>query len=139
MEDVKPTTSIPTSAPFNWWDLLPLVEEPRRRAKAHWTPKGIIMAHPTKPLILHYPNPPNTSESKQLPSHRRIFENDAFSAAKVLSVDSSGDLVFAYFPSSNGSNAGACCIWENMQLKEFWTAEQGEAIIECWWLGEARQ
>jgi hypothetical protein len=104
----------------------------------HWTTSGIITAHPSKPILLLYPQPPSTSERKVFPSERRISE-DAFGPARVLSVSESGEHVFAYFPLVNGSNSGSWCIWVNMLLRKCWTVEQGEAIIDCWWLGNPRQ
>jgi hypothetical protein len=64
---------------------------------------------------------------------------DAYGPARVLAVSGSGEFVFAYFPSSNGSTSGAWCIWENMVLRGFWPVDQGERIIACWWLGNPRE
>lgn len=98
-----------------------------------------MTAHPTKPIILLYPHPPSTFEKREFPPDRTITETETFGPASVLSVSGSGEHVFAYFPVANGSNSGAWCIWINMVLREFGTAEQGEGIIGCWWLGEPRQ
>ncbi|KIM21351.1 hypothetical protein M408DRAFT_333491 [Serendipita vermifera MAFF 305830] len=124
---------------LDWWDLLPLVEEPQNTPAIHWTPHGIITAHPTKPILLLYPQPPSTTERKTFPSDRRISESDGFVPARILSVSGSGDHVFAYFPTTNGSNSGAWCIWVNMVLRQFWNVEQGEAVVDCWWLGNPRE
>ena len=105
----------------------------------HWTPLGIVTAHPSKPIILLYPQPPSTSERKVFPSDRRISESEAFGPARVLSVSESGEHVFAYFPLANGPNSGAWCIWVNMLLRQCLNVEQGEAVVDCWWLGSARQ
>ncbi|KAG8820627.1 hypothetical protein FRC19_008718 [Serendipita sp. 401] len=98
------------------------------------------MAHPTKPLILLYPQPPNSSEKIIFPSDSGTMALSSFGPASVLSVSGSGEDVFAYFPVTNGSNSGLCCIWEKMILKQFWAVDQGEAVVNCWWLsGNPRQ
>lgn len=152
---------------LEWWDVLPLVQDGPHTPQIHWTPLGIITAHPTKPLISLYPHPPVSSDRVLFPLHRPLFpQNEPLGPARVLSVSGSGEYVFAYFPhlvdstnSGNGPAAsttnavtagpsagstqsgviGTYCVWKNAVLKDFGHVSPGESIVSCWWLGDPRQ
>ncbi|KII88403.1 hypothetical protein PLICRDRAFT_41563 [Plicaturopsis crispa FD-325 SS-3] len=125
----------------DWYDFYPLVEQPQRPVV--WTRSSTILtAHPSQPLInarifplgtqFHIPSPAPVATSPL-----------SYLPPTIISVASTDDWLFAYYPGVEGDGAG--CLWkrdppvDRWTVKEWWSFARGSGVVAVEWLIPERE
>ncbi|KAI0819541.1 hypothetical protein BC628DRAFT_1525877 [Trametes gibbosa] len=126
---------------LGWWDFTHALEGTRRPVQ--WSKSSVIYtAHELQPLVLgrHFP----TSRQFALPSPPQIVSApSAYDPPSVLSVSSTDDWLFAYFPGRGIDGVG--CLWrkggqlDNWIVNESWGFAVGDGVVTAAWTSSHRE
>lgn len=142
---------------LGWWDLLPLVDGPRRCAVSCawrnyaltvasrpvvWSRSSIIYsAHPTQPTVLarHFPSSRQFVVSSPI---EMLTHASSYEPPTVISISPTEDWLFAYFPGRDREGVG--CLWERGSQLDTWTVKerfqyaQGAGVVTAEWTSSER-
>ncbi|KIP09550.1 hypothetical protein PHLGIDRAFT_318783 [Phlebiopsis gigantea 11061_1 CR5-6] len=125
---------------LGWWELLPLVDGPRRPVA--WSRASIIYtAHPVQPTVLakHF----SSARQFVVPSPTLILESSsAYEPPTLISISPTEDWLFAYFPGRNCDGVG--CLWKRGYQLNSWIVRecfhysQGAGVVAAEWTSSER-
>ncbi|KAH9857142.1 hypothetical protein C2E23DRAFT_375639 [Lenzites betulinus] len=126
---------------LGWWDFTHSLEGTRRPVQ--WGKSGVIYTgHEHQPLVLgrHFP----TSRQFVLPSPPQITSTpSAYNPPSVVSVSSTDEWLFAYFPGRGTDGVG--CLWrkggqlDNWVVNECWRFAVGDGVVTASWTSSHRE
>ncbi|TFK55122.1 hypothetical protein OE88DRAFT_1674725 [Heliocybe sulcata] len=126
---------------LEWWDLCSLADG--KPPPVAWSQSSsIFTAHSSEAKVIGHLFP--SSKPYVLPSPQQILAAPlSYQPPTVISVDASGQWLFAYFPGKDGE--GIACLWkkgaqvDDWRVKESWTYPRGAGIIAACWINQGRQ